>query len=89
MRSQQKLGIADPAAQAQHSRFTARSGLRKHAFHHVGAQGANRRTREMLLRKPGIELLVILKLAFQNPIHGITIHEATSVTLRQGVNRRE
>jgi len=89
MRSQQKLGIANSAAQAQHSRLTARSGLRKHAFYHVGTQRANRGTREMPLRKTGIELLVILQLAFQNLIHGITIHEATSVTLHKRADRRE
>ena len=74
---------------AQHSRLRPGSGLLQNPAHHMTSQGADRGTREMRLGKSGVELLVILKLAFQNLIHGITIHEATSVTLHRRDDRRE
>ena len=75
VRGEQQFGIADPAAQAEHARFTACACLREHAPHHVRPQGTNGRPREMLLRESGVQLLVVLEFPFQNLIRRRAIHD--------------
>ena len=66
MRREQDLGIANPAAQAQHaSRLCIRYQMQD-PRRHVSPQRPNRRTRKVPLRKTRVELLVIPKLALQN-----------------------
>src|ERR1035438_3007880 len=59
----QQFRIADPTPQTEHPRPLARARHRQDAPHHVGAQRAHRRPREMALRETGVQLLVIFQLA--------------------------
>ncbi len=65
VRREQDLGVADAAAQAQHSRRPRVGQQAQQALHHVRPQGPDCRTRKVPLREAGVKLFVISQLALQ------------------------